>query len=138
MIVPAGLEGFFEELGTGLVGGRSSDEMRDALAGQREITSNRRISGAPCALPWRCSISFGRTDCAAASASASVCHSTKILYSPSLSSPNTTARSQPGWDAISGTSSSARAWASARLPGPNENLTSRAYMVDLPRDHDCA
>jgi quercetin dioxygenase-like cupin family protein len=32
--VPAGLEGFFVELGEGLVEGRSSDEIRAALAGK--------------------------------------------------------------------------------------------------------
>src|SRR6266849_4056160 len=32
--IPAGLEGFFEELGTGLAQGRNSDDIRAALAGK--------------------------------------------------------------------------------------------------------
>jgi mannose-6-phosphate isomerase-like protein (cupin superfamily) len=34
LIVPAGLEGFFEELGNGLEAGKSSDSIRAALAGR--------------------------------------------------------------------------------------------------------
>lgn len=34
IIVPAGLQGFFEELGEGLAAGRSSEEIRKALAGR--------------------------------------------------------------------------------------------------------
>jgi len=33
-VIPAGLEGFFEELGAGLAAGRSSKELRDALSGK--------------------------------------------------------------------------------------------------------
>ncbi len=38
IIVPAGLQGFFEELGAGLQAGRSSDEIRAALAGKYDST----------------------------------------------------------------------------------------------------
>jgi len=34
VVAPAGLEGFFEELGAGVAGGRSGLEMREALAGK--------------------------------------------------------------------------------------------------------
>lgn len=34
LIVPAGLERFFQELGTGLAAGKTSEEMRTALAGR--------------------------------------------------------------------------------------------------------
>jgi mannose-6-phosphate isomerase-like protein (cupin superfamily) len=34
LVVPAGLEGFFEELGAGLFAGKTSLEMRDALQGK--------------------------------------------------------------------------------------------------------
>jgi quercetin dioxygenase-like cupin family protein len=34
LTIPSGLEGFFEELGTGLAAGRSNEEMRAAPAGK--------------------------------------------------------------------------------------------------------
>ena len=34
LVVPAGLEGYFRELGTGLAEGRSSKELRESLAGR--------------------------------------------------------------------------------------------------------
>ncbi len=34
LVVPAGLQGFFAELGAGIAAGRSSQEMRDVLAGR--------------------------------------------------------------------------------------------------------
>jgi mannose-6-phosphate isomerase-like protein (cupin superfamily) len=37
-IAPAGLEGFFEELGEGLAAGRSGTELREALAGRYDST----------------------------------------------------------------------------------------------------
>jgi mannose-6-phosphate isomerase-like protein (cupin superfamily) len=38
IIAPAGLEGFFAELGDGLAAGRSNEEMRTALAGKYDST----------------------------------------------------------------------------------------------------
>jgi hypothetical protein len=38
IIAPAGLDGFFAELGDGLAAGRSSDEIRAALAGKYDST----------------------------------------------------------------------------------------------------
>jgi hypothetical protein len=52
-------------------------------------------------------------------------------YWPSLSSPNTVTLLQPGIAAMRGGMSSATDWATARLPGPSENLRSRAYIRDL-------
>jgi len=37
-VVPAGLEGFFDELGRGLAAGRSGPEIREALAGKYDST----------------------------------------------------------------------------------------------------
>lgn len=38
LVVPAGLEGFFEELGTGLTAGKTSQELRAALKGRFDST----------------------------------------------------------------------------------------------------
>ncbi|HXW80187.1 MAG TPA: cupin domain-containing protein [Acidimicrobiales bacterium] len=38
LVVPAGLEGFFEELGTGLAAGKTSEELRAALKGRFDST----------------------------------------------------------------------------------------------------
>ena len=37
LVIPAGLEGYFRELGTGLAEGRSGKEVRESLAGRYDV-----------------------------------------------------------------------------------------------------